>query len=257
MTDLSHKERRAKMLERVRKLMSMARDGNSEHEQEIALRRANSLMAEFGIAEAECDISAIEADEMVFGECKVGADGKDVSKGRKFKRTPVWTGVLAVGVARFTETVIARVSAEREDGSYGQVFIYKGEKEDVLLAKWLFGALLYAIQSAQKASGFSSRREAGAFRLGAASALAARLRALVIERQAMYEKAQREAGSRALVVVHLKKEKVSKMFGKLHTRHISSSSGNVGATHAGVDAGNRITIPSGRPLEGGITRRLT
>ena len=55
-------ERRARMLEKVRKLLAMGRDarGNA-NESEIAMRQANKLMAEYGIAEAECDMTAIQA----------------------------------------------------------------------------------------------------------------------------------------------------------------------------------------------------
>lgn len=44
-----HDEKRARMLEKVRKLLAMGRDGRGNaNEEEIALRQAARLMAEFG-----------------------------------------------------------------------------------------------------------------------------------------------------------------------------------------------------------------
>ena len=49
--DQDRNERRARMLEKVRKLLAMARDGRgNENEETIAMRQANKIMAEYGIA---------------------------------------------------------------------------------------------------------------------------------------------------------------------------------------------------------------
>ena len=81
--DADRAERRARMLEKVRKLLAIAKDGRGNaNEEETAMRHANKIMAEYGIEEAECDMTAIDAGEMVFGEAQCGPDGRAPSQGR-------------------------------------------------------------------------------------------------------------------------------------------------------------------------------
>lgn len=123
--DAQHNERRAKMLEKVRKLLSMARDGRgNQHEEEAALRQASKLMAEFGIAEAECDMAAIEAGEMIFGETTVTPDGKPSKEGKVYRSSPAWAGILAVGVAKFTDSIVAYTRTAN-----GKAFVFRGKKK--------------------------------------------------------------------------------------------------------------------------------
>ena len=167
-------ERRAKMLEKVRKLLAMGRDGRgNEHEEAAAMRQANKIMAEFGIAEAECDMSAIDAGEMEFGEAEFGRDGAAPVQGKVYRSAPTWCGVLGVGVARFTDTIIIRKST-----GAGKIYAFQGELQDVELARWIFGVLVQSIQTEHRASGWTHRGEGAAFKSSAASALAIRLRTL-------------------------------------------------------------------------------
>ena len=240
-------ERRARMLEKVRKLLNMARDGRgNSHEEDTALRHANKIMAEYGIAEAECDMSAIDAGEMVFGESQCGPDGRAPEAGKVYRSAPSWSGVLAVGVARFTDSIISRRRTVN-----GEMYVFSGEKEDVLLARWLFGVLVDSIQSEHRASGWTARGESSSYRRAAASVLQTRLRALTNERRAMYEKARVESGSRALVVVDRKQNEITVRFGTQKTSKARSSGSSSGAAMAGSEAGKRINIPAGRPLGNG------
>ena len=238
-------ERRTKMLEKVRKLLAMGRDGRgNENEQETAMRQANKIMAEFGIAEAECDIIALDADEMVFGEAQCGPDGCAPQEGKVYRSAPGWAGILAVGVARFTDSIVTRKNTLN-----GQMFVFKGEKEDVLLARWIFGILIASIQGEQKKSGWTARGEAGAFRTSASTTLQKRLKALHQDRQAMCQEAAKQSNSRALVVVDRKNNEIAARFGTQRTRTTRSSySSSCGAHLAGQAAGQRINIPSGRPI---------
>ena len=242
--DSAQIERRTKMLEKVRKLLAMARDGRGNaNEEETAMRQANKLMAEYGIAEAECDMAAINAGEMSFGEAQCGPDGKAPGQGKVYRSCPTWAGVLGVGVARFTDTVIIR-----RDTQHGQMFVFQGECEDVLLARWLFAVLVHSIQAEQRDSGWTRKAEASSFRSAAAGALQRRLKTLADERKAMYQKAQAESNSRALVVVDRKQLEIVKRFGEQKTSNHRSSYSSHGAAIAGQDAGRRITIPAGRPV---------
>ena len=237
-------ERRAKMLERVRKLLSMGRHANgNENEQETAMRQANAIMAEWGIAEAECDMNAINAGEMSFGETQCGPDGRAPAEGKVYRSMPGYAGVLAVGVARFTDAIVTR-----KRGEHGEMLAFRGEKNDVLLARWIFGVLIDSIQSEQRRSGWTKRGEAGEFRTAAASTLAGRMKTLAAERRAAYQEAQAVSGSRALVVVDRKHTEIVKRFGEQKTRSSYSSYRHSGAHEAGSAAGSRINIPAGRPV---------
>lgn len=242
--DNERNERRQRMLEKVRKLLAMGRDGRgNENEQETAMRQANKIMAEFGIAEAECDLSAIDAGEMSFGETACMMDGHAPEPGKVSKSYSTWVGILAVGVARFTDSIAARKLSAN-----GQLLVFRGEKEDVLLARWILGVLVASVQSEQRKSGWTGRSDAGSFRTAAASTLAQRLRALHTERQAMYQKAKAESNSRALVVVDRKRSEIVQRFGEQKTRSASAGYRSSGAAIAGSEAGKRINIPAGRPI---------
>ena len=243
--DNERNERRARMLEKVRKLLSMARDGRgNSNEEEIAMRQANKMMAAYGIAEAECDMSAIEAGEMIFGEAQCGPDGAAPAQGRVYRNSPAWAGVLAVGVGRFTDSVVIRKRTE-----HGEMFAFRGEQNDVLLARWNFGVLVASINAEQKASGWTTRADASTFKLAAASTLQKRMGSLAAERRAMYEEARVQSNSRALVVVDRKANEIAVRFGEQKTRNTRfSGSGDSGARIAGQQAGARINIPSGRPI---------
>src|SRR3990167_6725294 len=128
MTMNEHDEKRMRMLEKVRKLLAMGRDGRGNaNEEETAMRQASRLMAEYGIAEAEVDMAALDCGTMIFGETDIRADGRDNTA--PCKSFSVWCGVIAVGVARFTDTVTVR-----ERTAQGERLKFRGEKQDVLLA---------------------------------------------------------------------------------------------------------------------------
>lgn len=251
--DNERAERRARMLEKVRKLLAMGRDGRgNENESEIAMRQANKIMAEFGIAEAECDMAAINAGEMSFGEAQCGPDGRAPAEGKIYRSCPSWAGVLGVGVARFTDSIIGRKTT-----AHGEMFYFRGEKEDVLLARWIFGVLVESIHSEQRRSGWTGRGDANTFRMAAASTLQSRLKELAAERIRMYEQARATSNSRALVVVDRKRQEIALRFGAQKTRKCSAGYRSSGAAMAGSEAGKRINIPAGRPLAGGARPLLS
>ena len=250
--DAERNERRQRMLEKVRKLLAMGRDGRgNENESEIAMRQANKIMAEYGIAEAECDMAAIDAGEMVFGETQCGSDGRAPQQGKVYRSMPGYAGILAVGVARFTESIVSRKTTE-----HGEMIAFRGEKEDVLLARWIFGVLVKSILAEQKASGWTARGDAGSFRTAAAATLAERLKALHAERQAMYQAAKAASNSRALMVVDRKHNQIVALFGEQRVKTSRIYGRSSGAVDAGHAAGSRINIPSGRPIGQSSNARL-
>jgi hypothetical protein len=245
-------ERRVRMLEKVRKLLAMARDGRGNStEEETAMRQANKIMAEFGIQEAEVDMAALDAGTMSFGEAVAGMNGKAPEPGKVFKTCPTWVSMLAVAVARFTDSIVVRKRTE-----IGETLVFRGEKNDVLLARWILGVLVASITREQKASGWKGRSDANEFKTAATIALCKRLRTLADERRAMYQASQ--STSRALVVVDRKKNQIAKLFGVQRTKSFSGSfSQSSGSYIAGNSAGQRINIPSGRPISGATQSRIT
>lgn len=242
--DNERNERRQQMLAKVRKLLAMARDGRgNSNEEDTAMRHANKIMAEFGISEAECDMSAIDAGEMSFGAAQCGPDGRAPEQGKIYRSMPSYAGILAVGVGRFTDSVVIRKTTAN-----GEMLVFQGEKEDVLLARWLFGVLVSSILAEQRKSGWTGKGDANSFRVSAASALAQRLRNLARERIKMYEQAKAESNSRALVVVDRKQNEIALRFGTQKTRSSRIGYRSSGAAIAGRDAGSRINIPAGRPI---------
>lgn len=244
--DNSKAERRAAMMAKVKKLLAMARDaGGNKNEQETAMRQANRIMAQFGIDEAEVDMAAIDAGEMVFGEAQCGPDGKAPAAGKVYRSMPRYAGLLAVGVAKFTDCIVIRKTTEQ-----GEMLAFRGEKEDVLFARWIFAVLVNGILSEQKASGWTARGDANSFRGAAASTLQRRLFTLADERRKLFQEAQATSNSRALVVVDYKRNEIVARFGAQKTRNTRASYASHGAYMAGQSAGARMNIPSGRPLSG-------
>lgn len=250
---MERNERRQEMLAKVRKLLAMGRDGRgNEFEEEAAMRQANKIMAAYGIAEAEVDMAAIDAGEMIFGETKCGPDGRAPEQGRVYRQMPSYAAVLSVGVARFCDAIVSRIRNE-----YGDLLVFKGEKEDVLLARWIFGVLVDSILAEQKKSGWTGRKEATEFRDAAAGKLQRRLIDLAHEREAMYAQAKVESNSRALVVVDRKKTEIATRFGIQRLKSSARRYSVSGAYYAGQEAGSRINIPSGQPLSGSSNKRIT
>jgi hypothetical protein len=164
---------------------------------------------------------------------------------------PLYAGTLCIGVARFCDAVV-----QRRNTAHGEMLVFRGEKNDVLLARWIFGVLIDSIQKEQRKSGWTARGEANSFRVAAASTLSLRLKDLAAERVRMYQQAQQESGSRALVVVDRKALEVTKRFGAQKVRGSSRGFSSDGAHMAGTEAGKRINIPSGRPIGGSTAARI-
>lgn len=244
--DNTYEQRRTRMLEKVRKLLAMGTDsrGNS-NESETAMRQANKLMAEFGIEESEIDMQALDRDELVYGEVPVNLDGMPAGTGKAYTQVPAYIGILSLGVAIFTDTI----AVNRRGPDNRISLVYRGEKGDVILAKWLFCTLVKDIRLEQVLSGFTTREHANSFRTACASTLQGRMKALRAERQAMYQSAA-ATGNRALVVLDRKQEKMKSLFGEQSTKKATTSLTSSSAAIAGHSAGKRINIPQGKPLEG-------
>ena len=84
------------------------------------------------------------------------------------------------------------------------------------------------------------------------------MKAMQAERIAMYEAAKVQSQSRALMVVDRKQIEIAERFGNQRIRnHSTRSNADSGARIAGQAAGQRINIPSGRPVGQSNNQRLT
>ena len=244
-------DRKQKVMDKIRKLLSLANDGRgNETEQATALRQANFLMAQHQIEEADVDMNALAGGTVELDEVEIRPDGKMPGNGRPVvRRMSPHAAILSIGVARFCDCI-----AKRKRGLYGEVLGFAGERSDVELAIWIFPYLLEQIEIAQKLSGWTKRGEAVDFRRSAASTLQKRLSSLARERREMYQKAQVESGSRAMVVVDQKAMLIAEKYGEQRVVKSRTSVHSYDARDAGRDAGSRIHIPTNRPLEGGQKR---
>lgn len=235
MSDVGKRER---LLAKIHKLMKFGNDARgNEHEMETALRQAAKLMAEHGISEAEADMAALDEGSMVFGEVYARADGTE--NGRSFKEVRKYAQWLAVGVARFTDT-IARIT---HDEVKGAGLKFQGEKNDVVMARWLFGVLAQEVLRATRESEYRNPN----FRLACAGRVAERLKQAAKERHATINTAA-QSGSRALVVVDRKQAEIAQRFGPEKYTHGRARRETLDMI-AGRAAGNRININRHRPIE--------
>lgn len=238
--------KREQMLSKVRKLLALANDSRgNQQERDNALRQANKLMAVFNIQEADVTLEAMQRVGIDLAEFTAKPNGS--SSAQKIKHPPKWSGVLAAGVAIFTET-----RCVFKWDFIGVVVAFQGERTDALFAQWLFILLAQSIQKELAATGLTSQSHKDTFRFAAAAHLQDRLKTLANERDRMYE----ESGSgTALAVVNQKKSAIADRFGEDKMQRVSAGKRpNRDAAFLGAAAGRRINIPAGRPIDADPTR---
>lgn len=167
------KQDREKLLERIRKLYAMSRESESSpHEAEIAMRRCQSLMAKFGITEADLETSE-------FGASSIGKD---------FRAVPSYVGVLGSAVALLHDCICVK----------GRTIEFRGFSIDAEVASMTYGYLTDVMERSLK-----ERKREGAvppgrsasfdYRVGFALAVLERARKIDRERREAEEALRREA----------------------------------------------------------------
>jgi len=173
---------REKLLARIRKLYAMSRESESSpHEAEIAMRRCQSLMAKFGITEADLETSA-------FGSTTIG---------REFRSVPTYVRVLGSAVALLHDCLCVR----------GDTIEFRGFSIDADVASLTYQYLSSTMERSlrlRKADGSVAPGRSASFdyRVGFALAVSGRCRAIDHERKAREQSAAATASSadRSLVV---------------------------------------------------------
>jgi len=164
---------REKLLERIRKLYAMGRESESSpHEAEIAMRRCQSLMAKFGISEADLETSE-------FGASSIGKD---------FRAVPSYVGVLGSAVALLHDCICVK----------GRTIEFRGFSIDAEVASMTYGYLTDVMERSLKARKRDGEVPPGRsasfdYRVGFALAVLERARKIDRERREAEEALRREA----------------------------------------------------------------
>lgn len=239
------KQDREKLLERIRKLYAMSRESESSpHEAEIAMRRCQSLMAKFGITEADLETSE-------FGASSIGKD---------FRSVPSYVGVLGSAVALLHDCLCVKSGTIE----------FRGFSIDAEVASMTYGYLMDVMERSLKA-----RKREGAvppgrsssfdYRVGFALAVLERARKIDRERREAEEALRRKASAgraaadvaRGSSLTVLKREIVREhcMEGLRMGRPKRVRYRNGRAHSAGSDDGSRVSLDKqvGGARQKGIT----
>lgn len=131
---------RGKALEKIRKLLRVAKDGRGNAtEAETAMRQALALMRLFNIDDAEVSAKEIHNDPEAISRawCKAGYGLRAT-----LRKMPLWANILATGVARLYECRLAILRREEE----GMVIMFGGYRTDLQVAVWTFEYLVQSVR---------------------------------------------------------------------------------------------------------------
>ena len=220
----------SKIMERVRKLLAMAKDANSPNEAAIAARRARALMDKHQLEEHDVEDISNAAQ---FGTA---------TWVNKTKTMPSWKNTLAVVVAKFNDCEV------RGKTTYGKLGVeFLGMADDVDIANYMFdylttaGEYQYSVfKSAQ--TGLNRGRYKTQFCDGYSQELRSRLKELMAERET--------TTSTGTDLVIVKNQLITNHFGKIGyksstKRSRMQDSGSVNAREAGIEAGSRQSLHHG------------
>lgn len=219
-------------LRKAQKLMAMAQDGRgNDNEAERALAQAEALMRKFGIEASEVATETPVEYDWGSGFAPYGVPRQPA------KSVPSWYGIVAMGVAKFTDTLVKQQYST--DKGYGVGFF--GEASDVLFAVWLVTYLRDAVWRETKKYG-GDRKANGDFRHAMACRLQARMYALRAERDEAYRAATNSSGQTgtALVIVSDKLAKRDAEFGAQEAKPAKREYRDLSATFAGRSAGDKV-----------------
>jgi len=223
---------RDQALRKAQKLMAMAQDGRgNENEAERALSQAEALMRKFGIETSEVATDTPTDYDWGSGFAPYGVPRQPA------KSVPTWYGIVAFGVAKFTDTIV-RQQYSTEKG-YGVGFY--GEASDVLFAVWLVSFLRDCVWREAKKYG-GDRISNADFRHAMAGRLQKRMMDLRAERDVAYQEATNSAGQKgtALVVVSDKLARRDAEFGEQKSKNAERIPRDSQATFAGRGAGDKV-----------------
>ena len=206
---------RAKMLDRVAKLLAMAKhSASNENEASIALRRAESMMRKHDIQFAELNAQTLKGDDMIQA---------DTGESRNSR----WVWNLAWSASYLTSTMPTKRGGDIK---------FCGTKEDTQVAAMMFDYLVAVTERlAKKFDG--TRGERNSFKAGVVCAILERCRAIKAERE---DELSRATTGKDLVVV--KKDLIVKQFNLAYRSGGSWSIGSNSGYNSGYRQGQGVSL---------------
>ena len=226
--EAEQRKNREKLLERIRKLYAMSRESESSpHEAEIAMRRCQSLMARFGITEADLETSE-------FGTSKIG---------KAFRNIPSYVGVLGSAVALLHDCICVR----------SDTIEFRGFSLDAEVASLTFDYLMATMERSLKTHKREGTIDPGRsasfdYRVGFALAILRRAQALDAARRSDEEQSAAEAGRESVgpgssLVVRKREVVRNACMEGLVTRRATKVRYRNGRAHAaGSDDGSQVSL---------------
>lgn len=222
---------RERLLDRIRKLYAMAQQTEaSPHEAEIALRRCQSLMARFGITEADLETSDLTTDIAW-----------------KKKRVPMHVQDLAMAVGKLHDVLFVL--------GYDACPEFRGFQIDVRVAKltldYLVDATERALAKRRRAGNFPAGRSAAYdYRRAFADEVGVRIDAIVKER----EREEQSVSITGTALTVRKREIVERECGQNLTTSYSRTRGarHADAVAAGREDGARVSLDAQVERAGGV-----
>lgn len=226
-----------RLIERVRRLLSMAADTSSPHEAAIAASRAAKLMAKYNL-----DHAAVMLRD--------GIDDRITEERapREHHRIPRWYSLLVVPVAHLYDCE-SRLQENPETGRWYSEFL--GLDNDVLVAAYVLDYLVNEVERLalrhRQATG-AGRKAMNDFRLGATHEIVAMLKRMTEVKQG---EENASAGSNDTKALVLAKRDLIKQRYNVKYRTTSYSYRSSESYQRGREAGAGVSIRSGV----GTTRR--
>ncbi|HBD1844130.1 TPA: DUF2786 domain-containing protein [Salmonella enterica] len=118
----------------VRKLLELSRNNSNAHESGLALRRAQQLMAKYGINELDAELSSIREAETHFAPSEA-------------EKVPAWMERL-VWVANHAFGCRAYYSWKEKEGNYRRIVVFYGFNERPAIAAYSFEVLSRQLMTA-------------------------------------------------------------------------------------------------------------
>lgn len=214
-----------KIIERIQRLLAMAKDSGSPNEAAIAAKRAEALMRKHQLDHAEVMVNELSNDDV--DVCVINHN--TIVYGPKYSgsRAPTWSGVVAVGVAKMNDCEVTR------DGGNAKFY---GVGGDAQVAAEIYKYLILEVVRLTKLFP-GDRGEKEAFRRGCAGELQRRCYAIARERQKEF--ANSSSGT-ALVV--LKNQLIEQSTGMKFRYSQTAPTRNAMAAQFGREAGKKISL---------------
>lgn len=237
---------RERAMDKIRKLLAMARDGRgNENEAAIAAGQAEKMMRHYQIEAADVVLEEIQRED-AFDRGMENVSFEGIA-GHRPKQVPSWVGFIALGCGELFTCKVDIV-----DTPQGLKVRFSGYQLDVVMARWVYGLLCSTVFRVSKEEGKGLGMSfAKSFRVGAAVRLQHRLFAMKKERddELRTSPAKTSTGT-ALVLYDRKKERVEEMYGATKTKQTRTQTSDRGAYHAGAAAADQMHIPTERPIAG-------